>query len=65
MLICLFYFTGILPGNAFGFNSDGKVFTINALYPRLVKSDQIRKFQYSRGCCKQSLVIKKHTATKQ
>ncbi|XP_041376020.1 uncharacterized protein LOC121388648 isoform X2 [Gigantopelta aegis] len=42
-------YPGILPGNAFGFNSHGKVFTVNALYPRLVKPNQIPRCVLSRA----------------
>jgi hypothetical protein len=37
-------YPGHLPGNAFGHNSKGFVFGVNALYPKPIALDKTRKF---------------------
>lgn len=36
-------YPGHLPGNAFGFNSAGFVFGVNATYPKLMVTNSFRK----------------------
>ncbi|XP_071091493.1 beta-alanyl-dopamine/carcinine hydrolase-like [Haliotis cracherodii] len=42
-------YAGALSGNAFSFNGDGKVFTVNALYPNIVEANKIPRYFMNRA----------------
>ncbi|XP_067651847.1 beta-alanyl-dopamine/carcinine hydrolase-like [Haliotis asinina] len=42
-------YAGSLSGNAFSFNGDGKVFTVNALYPDVVEANKIPRYFMNRA----------------
>ncbi|XP_046572397.1 uncharacterized protein LOC124280502 [Haliotis rubra] len=42
-------YAGALSGNAFSFNGDGKVFTVNALYPDTVEAAKIPRYFMNRA----------------
>ena len=47
----MLFFSGALPGNAFGFTGGGLVMAINALYPKLVQLKGTRKWGKQAGGC--------------